>query len=182
MTTHILKTPCPLSAVRTHCGLALTGDGPKPAPHDFVVGQEDGLCRADCVECLRGLVVAIRLAAAGDPDQPEHRWWHGGDTGISARTIWAVMMGRDYPDAERPHSGGAFARCERLLEQFPEWRPRLPEVAARHPAWAGLVSAWDELATLYREALAQVEAGGPDEAPELARRVRAAAEPDAVRR
>ena len=78
-------------------------------------------------------------------------WIVGGDTGVSSKTIWAVMMGTtdalDWPGT--PMDSGDFGRCYRLLALFPEWRPRLPEVAAKFPEWGPLVTAWDELTALY---------------------------------
>ena len=42
-----------------------------------------------------------------------------------------------------------FGRCHRLLERFPEWRERLPEVADKFPVWRGLVAEWDRLTAIY---------------------------------
>lgn len=81
-------------------------------------------------------------------------WLLGGDTGISSKTICAVMTGSEMkggfpPDI--PYDPGDFGRCYRLLIHFPEWRNRLPEVAAKHPKWGPMVQAWDELTALYEE-------------------------------
>lgn len=84
-------------------------------------------------------------------------WLTGGDTGISSKTIWFVMMGREntepywYPSP--PKDPSDFGRCHRLLTVMPSWRARLPEVAAKHPEWSGLVEHWDELTTLYEDEL-----------------------------
>jgi hypothetical protein len=85
------------------------------------------------------------------------QWITGGDTGISSKTIWAVMM-----DAVDPHGDGFnrydvpydpsdFGRCYRLLNHFPEWKLRLGEVAKHFPAWVGLVREWDRLTALFEE-------------------------------
>lgn len=79
-------------------------------------------------------------------------WLLSGDTGISSETICAVMTGsqmtgRFGPDI--PYDPGDFGRCYRLLDHFPEWRKRLPEVAEKYPIWGPMVDAWDELTTLY---------------------------------
>ena len=84
-------------------------------------------------------------------------WLAGGDTGISSKTIWFVMMGREnterYWRASPPSDPSDFGRCYRLLQVMPSWRVRLPDVAAKHPAWSGLVEHWDELTALYEEEL-----------------------------
>jgi hypothetical protein len=76
-------------------------------------------------------------------------WVMGRDTGTSSKTIWAVMQGAPTRDASTPWDADDFGRCYRLLKEIPEWRPRLPEVAARYPAWTGLVREWDRLSAMF---------------------------------
>lgn len=78
-------------------------------------------------------------------------WLMSGDTGTSSKTICSVMTGSDAPSfgADVPHDAGDFGRCHRLLRLFPDWRPRLPEVAEKYPKWGPMVAAWDELTALY---------------------------------
>ena len=80
-------------------------------------------------------------------------WIVGGDTGTSSETIWAVMMGAAEPkDSWRrgyPLDPDDFGRCYRLLKLIPEWRERLPEVAARYPTWRFLVQNWTLLTRMY---------------------------------
>lgn len=88
----------------------------------------------------------------GDPIS----WLANGDTGISSRTIWFVLMGRPIPAndwTDVPHDPADFGRCHRLLAVMPSWRARLGEVAAEYPEWKPLVDHWDELAALYEEEL-----------------------------
>lgn len=176
MTTHILKTPCPLDAVKTRCGMALTGDGPKPSSGDRVVGEKDGLCWVNCIACLRDLVIDARLEKLRFADSPKYRWLVGGDTGTSSATIWCVMMGITPGQVDRtasvPHDPADFGRCHNLLELFPEWRARLPEMARTYSSWEGLVGAWDELTALYLKASADADAGGDGMATELADRMK----------
>lgn len=85
-------------------------------------------------------------------------WLAGDDTGMSSATIWRVMTGHwsgqyDKSFGRLPADGADFGRCHRLLGHFPEWRPRLPEVADRFPAWARLVEHWDEVDALYLAAV-----------------------------
>lgn len=83
-------------------------------------------------------------------------WMLSNDTGISSKTICAVMTNSN-PRANFwagfPHDPADFGRCYRLLKLFPEWRGRLPEVAERFPEWSKLVIAWDELTDTYENEL-----------------------------
>jgi hypothetical protein len=76
-------------------------------------------------------------------------WILSDDVGASSATIWAVMMGVVHPRASLPLDPSDFGRCSRLLALFPEWRPRLTEVARKHPDWRELVKRWDDLVALY---------------------------------
>jgi hypothetical protein len=85
----------------------------------------------------------------------EHRaaaWIVGRDTGSSSKALWAVMMGVDGGGAY-PSDGGDLGRCLRLLEAVPEWRARLPEMAAKNDYWGALVKHWDELEALHAKAV-----------------------------
>lgn len=152
MTVHLLK-PGPITGdLRMRCGLSATNAKKRDG-----LGSEDGLEHIDCAGCLRDLIIEMRCSALGSVgDSPEVRWLAGGDTGTSSITIWSVMTGCSMPRGRRPsvpHDPDDFGRCHPLLELFPAWRERLPEVGARHPDWAGLVGAWDELTALYLEEL-----------------------------
>lgn len=81
-------------------------------------------------------------------------WITGHDTGISSKTIWAVMMdaigeSRSSFDFDVPHDPSDFGRCYRLLQMFPEWKARLNEVAKLFPKWGPMVREWDKMAQLY---------------------------------
>jgi len=81
-------------------------------------------------------------------------WLLSGDTGISSKTILAVMTGSKKTDSfgiDVPRDSSDFGRCYRLLQLFPEWRVRLPEVAEAYPIWSPMVAAWDELSAMYEE-------------------------------
>ena len=91
-------------------------------------------------------------------------WLLSGDTGISSKTILAVMtrskMGEPFgPDV--PHDPSDFGRCYRLLALFPGWRARLPEVAEKFPAWGPMVLAWGELTALYEEEIKNASGKAP---------------------
>lgn len=80
-------------------------------------------------------------------------WLRSRDTGISSRTICAVLSGRPVIENRPgyPMDPSDFGRCYRLLKLFPQWLPRLGEVADRYPEWRPLVEAWDELTALYEK-------------------------------
>lgn len=85
-----------------------------------------------------------------------HEWLFGGDTGLSSECMWRTFMGvREPADWFRrgsyPLDPADLGRCIRLLDRFPEWRPRLSEMRVHGPAWSALVDHWDELEALYRE-------------------------------
>jgi hypothetical protein len=79
------------------------------------------------------------------------KWIVGRDTGTSSKTIWSVMMGVEPDYQSEPSDPDDFGRCYRLLALIPEWRPRLPEVAAKYPVWSALVREWDALTALYED-------------------------------
>ena len=115
------------------------------------------LAKARCPMCgsKKVFIGAVpKPTTEGDPIA----WLANGDTGISSKTIWGVMMGRDaggyeYRGNNIPYDPADFGRCYRLLKVMPSWGARLPEVAMRFPEWKPLVGAWDELTALYEEEL-----------------------------
>lgn len=80
-------------------------------------------------------------------------WFVSGDTGISSKSIAAVMCGanvqkiEDYPPADPSDLG----RCLRLLEKFPEWKPRMHEMAAVSKRWAHVLPHWDNAAAIMAD-------------------------------
>lgn len=78
-------------------------------------------------------------------------WLLSGDTGISSEAICAVMTGSKCRDGHPPSDPSDFGRCYRLLQHFPEWRPRMNKMVAAYPEWTGLVREWDALTALYEE-------------------------------
>ena len=78
-------------------------------------------------------------------------WLLSSDTGISSKTIFAVMTGAKNNNTDVPYDNDDFGRCYRLLQLFPEWKARLPEVAEAYPMWGPMVAAWDELSDLYKK-------------------------------
>ena len=78
-------------------------------------------------------------------------WIVGGDTGISSKVIWAVMMGCVTPPVMRtpPQDPSDFGRCYRLLKLIPEWKLRLGEVEEAMPRWRPYIREWERLQKMY---------------------------------
>ena len=88
-------------------------------------------------------------------------WIVGDHTGLSSRTIWAMMMGVPCANPSAPYDNDDAWRCARLLALIPEWRARLDEVPLAYPhnLWPmGIAELKDEtwcarlLATHWRKA------------------------------
>lgn len=59
------------------------------------------------------------------------------------------MTGTAYKDDSYPWDADDFGRCYRLLQAFPEWHARLPEVGVAHPIWVPMLNVWGQLESLY---------------------------------
>lgn len=82
------------------------------------------------------------------------QWVVGNDTGISSKTIWAVMMGIEIDNPRSwkwgtPRDPSDFGRCYRLLSLIPEWQSRLKEISDIFPAWQPFVDNWQQMAILW---------------------------------
>lgn len=78
-------------------------------------------------------------------------WLNGTDTGLSSKAIYAVMMDCVNSYGDTPRDSDDFGRCYRLLQKFPDWKARMPEVATAYPktAWPAIVAIWDKLTEYY---------------------------------
>jgi hypothetical protein len=128
------------------CGTGLNLGGPQPllivtAAMKAFVGIHDTCREGDFKE---------------PPTNTPQKWLAGRDTGTSSLTIYAVMMNTPSPHEryDIPHDPDDFGRCYRVLALFPEWKPRLGEVAVRFPIWVPFVREWDKLTEMYETALA----------------------------
>jgi hypothetical protein len=77
-------------------------------------------------------------------------WLAGGDSGMSSEAICYHMLGMK-SDGSFPLDPSDLGRCLRLLELFPEWKPRMGEMARYSAQWAALVERWDELAEMMAD-------------------------------
>ena len=79
-------------------------------------------------------------------------WILSGDTGSSSKAICAHMTGaRNSEGYSYPCDPSDLGRCLRLLEHFPEWKPRMSEMVVYGTGWIGLVKKWDELSSLMAD-------------------------------
>jgi hypothetical protein len=77
-------------------------------------------------------------------------WLLNGQVGMSSKSIYYHMTGREPEDGySYPRDPGDLNRCLLLLDLIPEWRSRMPEMAAHGKQWAGLVADWPALAGCF---------------------------------
>ena len=79
-------------------------------------------------------------------------WWiSNGRVGLSSKTMWNFFLrNKEYP-INHPHDPDDFSRCYKLLETVPEWKRRVPELAALSPVWKNLSENWDQLTAMYEQ-------------------------------
>jgi len=84
-----------------------------------------------------------------------NEWIIGDDTGVSSKTIWAVMTKSTNAKmpfgCDIPHDPSDFGRCYRLLEHFPEWKKRLNEIPKFFPKWGPMIREWDKMTELWEK-------------------------------
>ncbi len=93
---------------------------------------------------------AAALEVAREDVSTERRalmWLSGRDSGMSSVAICHHMLGMK-SDGSFPWDPADLGRCLRLLERFPEWKPRIGEMARYSHTWAALAARWDELAAM----------------------------------
>ncbi|NLA68015.1 MAG: hypothetical protein GX856_07205 [Gammaproteobacteria bacterium] len=96
---------------------------------------------------------AAALEAAREDASTERRallWLAGGDSGASSKAICHHMLGMK-SDGSFPWDPSDLGRCLRLLELFPEWKPRIGEMARYSYIWSALATRWDELAAMMAD-------------------------------
>lgn len=88
--------------------------------------------------------------------QAQLRWLTSGERGISSEQIFETLTGFAASggrkrSATHPMDPADLRRCLLLLQQVPEFEPRISELAFVSPEWAALVAHWDELTTMFKE-------------------------------
>lgn len=96
------------------------------------------------------------------PTTPQE-WAESHDVGLSSSLICYVMSGvfprryrfHELEHAPAPQDPADFGRCYRLLQLFPDWRPKLHMVGERFDSqeWRVLATNWEPLTALYEEEL-----------------------------
>lgn len=131
-----------------------------------VEALEDKL-RAEKLAGLKAEQAAPRWGLSVDA----RRWLAVGDQGLSSCSIFWKLTGAkpDYLNGEsefcHPYDTSDLRRCRLLMEDVPEFKGRIREMAGCSPEWAALAEHWDDLcATMDAEApggCIQVETGIP---------------------
>lgn len=115
------------------------------------------------------VIEAQRCAARGyDLSEQAIRWLACGRRGRSSNAIFKRLTGFPkylmFEGAEdtnpHPNDPADFVRCRLLLEQVPEFAPRIGEMADVSPVWGRLIGAWGELCALMDEECPDWRQGG----------------------
>lgn len=112
------------------------------------------LCANDSNEKAWREEIEASLTAGGKIYTPQ-MWRNGTDTGLSSIAIYSVMTNSIDPNdrwrGRTPADSADFGRCYRLLKKFPDWIPRLPEVAAAYPQteWPMIIKDWADLTARF---------------------------------
>lgn len=112
----------------------------------LVIGlKEDTETLMDLPACY-AVNVEQRKAKDTGLSEAAQQWLSNGERGTSSNTIFAVLSGMDITKTRsHPHDPADLRRCRLLLEQVPEFAPRMGEMASISKEWAGLVASWDML-------------------------------------
>jgi hypothetical protein len=78
-------------------------------------------------------------------------WFVQGERGASSDAMFHVFTGRCEASSAHPSDPADLRRCRLLLEQVPEFGPRLPEMRHLSPCWARLCDNWDSLCAVMDE-------------------------------
>jgi hypothetical protein len=100
-------------------------------------------------EALRAAIALMR-GQSEDVDRRALLWLAGGDSGMSSEAIVHHMLGME-SDGSYPYDPADLGRCLRMLELFPEWKPRITEMAVYSKAWKSLADRWDSLAAMMAD-------------------------------
>lgn len=73
------------------------------------------------------------------------KWMAGNDTGMSSKAI-ALHMTTGDCDGSYPFDPADLGRCLRLLERFPDWKPRIVEMSVYGAVWSAYTERWSEIA------------------------------------
>lgn len=91
-----------------------------------------------------------RVAAAHSELSHEAiKWLAIGEHGSSSKCMFYYFTGikqnADFDDKAYPHDPSDFRRCRLLLEQVPEFKPKLSKMAGVSDIWKSLIDSWEVL-------------------------------------
>ncbi len=84
-------------------------------------------------------------------EQAHIEWLTGDDTGISSETIFWCMFGFKIKRAYPPSDPSDLGRCLRLHMKFPDFIPRIGELAIMYPEWRPFTESWPKMMELWLE-------------------------------
>lgn len=105
------------------------------------------------IATLRARIVELETAAH------YNAWLLSGDTGMSSKAIFNFMRTGEKSEWT-PADPSDLGRCLRLLERFPEWRERMPEMVECSQMWANMVPYWDVLESTLLNEVGSIRAHG----------------------
>ncbi len=90
---------------------------------------------------------------SAEPNMGLDNWLRSHDTGISSKTMAAVLCGYSYDNREwsHPWDNSDLGRCIRFLDAVPGTRERLHLMAEVSPKWKALVEHWPHMETIYHK-------------------------------
>ncbi len=108
---------------------------------------------------LAGLIAGQADPSADGLSDAARQWLAVGEHGLSSCAMFWKLTGvkpsyiADQNHYDYPHGAGDLRQCMMLLDQVPELKGRIHQMAECSRSWAALVSHWDDLcATLAEEA------------------------------
>ena len=148
-------------------GLAVFGYIPLDHMKDLVkLWEKQGytMMHFPLAEALKATMVLVKDEATAEEwkkeldirfDNPD--WLKSGDTGLSSKTIYAIMEGkwgclsRGSDDFTTPYDADDFGRCYRLVKRYPLYADRLQEIVPHCAAWKPIADNWTSLCSLFEE-------------------------------
>ena len=92
-----------------------------------------------------------KMTATKNELQKFFKWIDSDDTGLSSISIASHMIS-GWSSGSTPSDISDLGRCMRLLEEFPDWQVRLPEMARYNKTWKALSENWTSLTkAFYKE-------------------------------
>ena len=115
----------------------------------FAVGAPEALKALTADQAVLAEARKRVQGIGADLSDSAREWLATGQQGTSSLTIFQRLTGKKLTQTENhPYDPDDLSRCRQLLDQVPEFRSRLGELAAISPVWAKLVAEWDDLCAL----------------------------------